>query len=548
MKGKISKIKNTKGELALPITTVEAVYMEDGTTRLSDEMKDVLKYEAFDDEGIIAEIPSVIEEIDEIKKDIGEINSSLDNMETKINDKGIIVTDFKEFVENDDWTIAIRKAIEKASETNINLVFFPQGLYKISEPIELPYNSISICGTSSQYSIVIATQPMSSMFIRRTADSSKTEFKNIRIDGFYQADRLLWIGAGRNTIIKECKLFRFRSCGVEVDNRLQNSENPSNIQNLEFRNNELRGCIQGEEWREGFVTPNYGISFTRGATDCAIYNNLLINCSKSLIYDYGDNANHRIVNNHFWGSPFPAYSAENFIECNGNIIITNNFFDSPLTGITNYGDNVTITNNLFFWSISAEYNKTLIGINLLPRDNGTSLLSNVIVTDNRFYHKNYITDEKLNYDVKHTRLEIESCEISGNKGNAENQVNPSHKKNIIGRRVVGNIDQNLNVEMYSNGNIDISNKKDDTIINRVAMKDNSTAMYFNDNFLAVDDVGAKINNGYLATRPRTCNGDPTGVITPLYVGEIIIDSSSNPRNGYLALSGGSNGWICITKR
>ena len=32
MKGKISKIKNTKGELALPITTVEAVYLEDGKT------------------------------------------------------------------------------------------------------------------------------------------------------------------------------------------------------------------------------------------------------------------------------------------------------------------------------------------------------------------------------------------------------------------------------------------------------------------------------------------------------------------------------------
>ena len=77
MKGKISKIKNTKGELALPVTTVEAVYLEDGKTKLSDEIKDVLKYEILDDEGITAEIPSVIEEIDGIKKDISEINSSL---------------------------------------------------------------------------------------------------------------------------------------------------------------------------------------------------------------------------------------------------------------------------------------------------------------------------------------------------------------------------------------------------------------------------------------------------------------------------------------
>ena len=90
MKGKISKIKNTKGELALPITTVEAVYMEDGTTKLSDEIKDVLKYEAFDDEDIIAEIPSVIEEIDGIKKDIGEINSSLDNITKDIADINLL--------------------------------------------------------------------------------------------------------------------------------------------------------------------------------------------------------------------------------------------------------------------------------------------------------------------------------------------------------------------------------------------------------------------------------------------------------------------------
>ena len=41
MKGKVSKIKNTKGELALPITTVEAVYMEDGTTILNDEIKNI---------------------------------------------------------------------------------------------------------------------------------------------------------------------------------------------------------------------------------------------------------------------------------------------------------------------------------------------------------------------------------------------------------------------------------------------------------------------------------------------------------------------------
>ena len=41
MEGKISKIKNTEDELLLPITTAEAVYMEDGETILNDEIKNI---------------------------------------------------------------------------------------------------------------------------------------------------------------------------------------------------------------------------------------------------------------------------------------------------------------------------------------------------------------------------------------------------------------------------------------------------------------------------------------------------------------------------
>ena len=39
MKGKISTIKNANGEVAFPITTISAVYMEDGTTKLSEEVE-----------------------------------------------------------------------------------------------------------------------------------------------------------------------------------------------------------------------------------------------------------------------------------------------------------------------------------------------------------------------------------------------------------------------------------------------------------------------------------------------------------------------------
>ena len=83
MKGKIFKIKNMEDELVLPVTTTEAIYMEDGTTKLSDEMKDVLKYEVFDDESIKVKMPNVIEEIDGIKKNISEINDALNDVVNK---------------------------------------------------------------------------------------------------------------------------------------------------------------------------------------------------------------------------------------------------------------------------------------------------------------------------------------------------------------------------------------------------------------------------------------------------------------------------------
>ena len=137
MKGKISKIKNTKGELALPITTVEAVYMEDGTTKLSDEIKDVLKYEAFDDEGIIAEIPSVIEEIDGIKKNIGEINSSL---ETKANivdvffkNNGININDFDE---------ETRSTFLNAQGIDVNYVLGENNVKEINTTFLLPSKNL----------------------------------------------------------------------------------------------------------------------------------------------------------------------------------------------------------------------------------------------------------------------------------------------------------------------------------------------------------------------------------------------------------------------
>ena len=74
MKGKISKIKNTKGELALPITTVEAIYMEDGKT-LNDEIENInSSLDNIEDE------KATRQEVDVERKRIDNISSSLDTI------------------------------------------------------------------------------------------------------------------------------------------------------------------------------------------------------------------------------------------------------------------------------------------------------------------------------------------------------------------------------------------------------------------------------------------------------------------------------------
>ena len=65
MKGKIFKIKNMEDELVLPVTTAEAVYMEDGETILNDEIKNINS------------------SLDTLGSEVDNINSSLDN---KVND------------------------------------------------------------------------------------------------------------------------------------------------------------------------------------------------------------------------------------------------------------------------------------------------------------------------------------------------------------------------------------------------------------------------------------------------------------------------------
>ena len=127
MKGKIFKIKNTVDELVLPITTTEAVYLEDGKT-LNDELDNIENEKA------------TRQEVDVERKRIDNINSSLDNIENdKI--KEVLVTDFPTWQECIDYC-----------EVNKKVMRIPKGEHTINKPLEV--KGVTIAGDGANNTII----------------------------------------------------------------------------------------------------------------------------------------------------------------------------------------------------------------------------------------------------------------------------------------------------------------------------------------------------------------------------------------------------------
>ena len=101
MKGKIFKIKNTDDELVLPITTTEAVYLEDGKT-LNDELDNIENEKA------------TRQEVDVERKRIDNINSSLDNIENDLLNSFSIIPDRLRDSDSETDADLLQKAINLA--------------------------------------------------------------------------------------------------------------------------------------------------------------------------------------------------------------------------------------------------------------------------------------------------------------------------------------------------------------------------------------------------------------------------------------------------
>jgi lysophospholipase L1-like esterase len=114
MKGKISKIKNMEDELVLPVTTVEAIYMEDGKT-LNDEIDNINS--SLDD---IENEKATRQEVDVERKRIDNINSSLDNNTNEINNLKTHITGGNAMQEHSHIN---KTVLDKFSEVDNKLLF-----------------------------------------------------------------------------------------------------------------------------------------------------------------------------------------------------------------------------------------------------------------------------------------------------------------------------------------------------------------------------------------------------------------------------------------
>ena len=76
MKGKISTIKNANGEVAFPVTTISAVYMEDGATKLSEEVKELKN-----------ELDNMEDDTTKLSEEVEELKNELDNIEQQLQEE-----------------------------------------------------------------------------------------------------------------------------------------------------------------------------------------------------------------------------------------------------------------------------------------------------------------------------------------------------------------------------------------------------------------------------------------------------------------------------
>ena len=143
--GKISTLKNNKGGVAFPITTANAVYMDDGSTKLNDKIED--------------------------------IETSLDNIMS--GRKEFFVSDFGAIGDgvNDD-TNSIIKAIEQCQMYKGSTLIFPYGFVcRTTETIQIPININVIMNGYSKilYDGNECALKLKSILFKSSKSSSKTD-------------------------------------------------------------------------------------------------------------------------------------------------------------------------------------------------------------------------------------------------------------------------------------------------------------------------------------------------------------------------------------
>lgn len=455
------------------------------------------------------------ENFEKIDTEIKSHATSLADKQTQLDDIYINVDNYTSLAVSmgdgfKNWTPAIQQAINDAVASKKRVLLSAD--YTIYTTIELPTETVTMCSVNRNVTVK-AMADMSYMFHKGIGVSTNDIFENFSVDGNKKANYCFYIEQARAYNFDKLTLRNFKISGITFND--VNNVGGAVIYECKIGRCYFRG-LTDDGINLASERPDYLIELKAGASDNIIYNdNTFINAKLACIKDWGLGGNNRIMQNHFFSYPAPTWCPTYFIDCDGAIVINNNYFDTALTGIKHTGDDFAITNNTFFWNPSTSP-MSAIGIDCYKRPSWN--IGKAIVCNNTFHFSNNVT---LTNDVKIEAYDYNTCVIKNNVSDgATNKFNIG-KEYLATRKasssssgtVIGNT-YAIIAEFFSSGN------------GQIAYRDLTTGTDYDKIYFSPNGITFTANNAIFSGLIKGLAGDAASrPIANLTVGAMYYDST-----------------------
>lgn len=330
-----------------------------------------------------------------------------------------------------DDTNAIQKLFSEI-ETPCT-IYFPSGVYLVSDELLLPKVSTTICGDGREVTIIKATGDRFRSIFHRPLGNTATycSFEKIKFDCNKVAEHGFYFNQAKGDIINECAFWNHTYSALTFKNETGVSE--SIAYGIVISKCYIRGVLGELNGNEASETmPMYNMYFGKGCTDNIVFETTSINARYHLEH-YG--GNHIINMSHFFDYPNPQYDSEIFINCKGDSYIVNNYFDNAKLAIKVDTAKQQIQNNRFFWA-KFDFNRDNYGGIKLNIPYGEE---NTMISNNYFSCSHTGQSSKVGFDIVDVmKKKVNGISILGNVSqgiiNPYNETVRFYDEMEVGRR------------------------------------------------------------------------------------------------------------------